>query len=323
MKHKIGLFKNFLLLAVILISVLNSRTVFAQTNTQGLIISPFLLERQMEKGQTTDEIIDITNTSNRALPVDISVNDFFPQGLNGEPVFKNAGEGDSRFSLSSWITIKSNPKPLLNPGERTSINFSITPPLNAEDGGHYGAILFTFQNSRPEGSAVAVAQKLGAIILVKLGKAVESGEVASFKTTKSFYEYPPVDFLTIFHNTGNVHLKPRGGIVITNWFGRKADTISVNPNANNVLPQSSRQFISQWKTGFAFGHYTAEAQLVYDQTGTVVTAKTSFWVIPWKITLSVALGLFLLLFLLVWGIRLYNRWLINKVYRSSPAKKKK
>lgn len=298
-----------------------SAPVRAQTDTgQGLTISPFLLEREMQKGDTTNEIIDITNTSSRVLPVDVTVNDFYPTGDNGEPVFVDAGKGDPHYSLSSWITINSNPKPVLQPGEKTSISFSITPPADAEDGGHYGALLFTFQGGVAEGSAVAVTQKLGAIILVKLGKAVSSGEISYLKTSKSFYEYAPVTFLTKFNNTGNVHVAPRGGITITNWFGRRVATVLVNENANNVLPASARVFQSVWNTSFAFGHYTAQAQLIYDDTGSIVTYTTSFWIIPWKATLLVALILFILVMLIIWAVRGYNRRLIRRVYMAQKKR---
>jgi len=295
--------------------------ILAQTgSSQGLTISPFLLERDMQKGDTFNEIIDITNTSSRTLPVDVTVNDFYPQGDQGEPVFVEAGQGDPHYSLSSWLKIISNPQPILQPGQQTSINFSITPPANAENGGHYGALLFTFQGGPAEGSAVSVTQKLGAIILVKLGQGTTAGDINLFKTAKSFYEYPPVTFLTRFNNTGNVHVKPRGGIVITNWFGKKVATVLVNENANNVLPASQRQFTSVWNSTFAFGHYTAEAQLVYDTNGTIATAKTSFWVIPWRATLLFAVILFLLVMLLVWAVKAYNRRLIRKVYRAQQKR---
>jgi hypothetical protein len=200
------------------------------TNGQGLTISPFLLERQFEKGQSSDEIIDITNTGDKALPVVITVNDFLPVGDNGQAQFVAPGQGDPHYSLSSWIKITSNPKPVLAPGEKTTLHFVITAPSNAEDGGHYGAILFTFKGGVQEGTGSVVVQKLGAIILAKLGRAVEDGQIVRFSADHSFYNYPPVSFTTTFKNTGNVHVKPRGGISIYNWFGKKISNVLVNEN---------------------------------------------------------------------------------------------
>jgi hypothetical protein len=282
--------------------------------SQGLSITPFLLERQMNKGDTLNEIIDITNTSNVTMPVDVQVSDFYPQGDNGQPVYVDPGLGDPRYSLSKWITIISNPKPVLAPGQETSINFNITPPADADDGGHYGALLFSSEQQSPNGTGSAVIQKVAAIILVQLGKASPAGSISEFQTEHGFYEYPPVTFVTRFDNTGNVHVAPRGGISIYNMFGKKVGIALVNENANNVLPSSERVFDSDWNTRYAFGRYTALVQLVYDQSGTVVSATTSFWIIPWRTTLVFGLILFILILIVVYGIKSYNRWLIKKIY---------
>jgi hypothetical protein len=316
------------LLLLFLLSLAFGAVSFARAQAvpnQGLTISPFLLERKMEKGDSSDEIIDITNTSSRPLPVLVTINDFLPVGEDGQQAFLDPGQGDPHYSLSSWIHITSNPKPILGPNEKTSIHFTITAPQNADDGGHYGAILFTFQPGQVEGTAVAVEQKLGAIILVKLGKAVENGQITQFGAEHSFYNYPPVTFVTRFKNLGNVHVKPRGGITITNMFGSKVATVVMNENANNVLANSERQFKSTWNDSFGFGHYTASLKLVYGDSGQVETVSTGFWVIPWKLTLAVALGLFILILIFLSSLRRYNRWILNQAYclNKPPTRRRK
>jgi hypothetical protein len=315
--------KKILISSFVLALSLSASSASAQTTaSQGLTISPFLLERQMDKGQTLNEIIDAVNTTNRTLPVDISVMDFIPVGDNGQQQYLDPGQGDPHFSLSSWISIKNNPKQVLKPNERTEVNFSITAPQNADNGSHWGAVMFSFQGPAVSGSAVQVTQKIGAIVLIKLGKAQEDGRITNFQTDKNFYEYSPVRFLTSFNNTGNVHVKPRGAITITNSFGKKVGSVLVNENANNVLPQSSRTFESMWKDKFAFGKYTADVQLVFGDSGTVVSAETNFWVIPWKLTIGLGLLLFIVLIILIQGLKIYNRWLINKAYGARSRYKK-
>jgi hypothetical protein len=293
----------------------------ALTQQQGLTISPFLLERQMQKGGSSDEIIDIANTSDRTLPVVISVNDFIPVGEDGQQQFVSPGQGDPRYSLSSWINFTSDPKPLLVPGEKTSIHFTIRPPADAEDGGHYGAILFTFQSSPQAGTGSVIVQKLGAIILVKLGKALENGQISKFGPDHSFYQYPPVTFTTRFKNTGNVHVAPRGSIAIYNMFGREIATTLVNENANNVLANTERQFISTWNSNFAFGLYHAKLKLIYGDSGSVDAAEATFWVLPWKTALLFGLLLFIFILIFTHLVRRYNRWLLNKAYGNQNKKR--
>jgi hypothetical protein len=300
---------------------------FAQTDasrpSQGLSISPFILERQMDKGQTLKESIEVTNTTDRTLPIDISLNDFAAQGDNGQQTFIEPGEGDQTYSLSKWITVSNNPKFVLKAGEKTQIDFSITAPQTAENGGHYGAVVFSFSGAPVEGSAVQVSQKIAAIILVKLGKSKEEGVISNFAAAHPLYEKGPIVFHTRFHNTGNVHVKPRGAITISNMFGKKVGTALVNQNGNNVIPNSERLFESTWQDKFAFGRYTASVELVYGDSGQVINAQTSFWVIPWKLVGGIAIGLFVIIYLLTFGIRKYNQWFMKKVLNQDATKKPK
>lgn len=289
---------------------------------QGLSVSPFILERQMERGQTLKDTIEVTNTTDRALPVDISIKDFTAGGDNGQQIFYEPGEGDQTYALSKWLKVQNNPKLSLKPHEKTQIDFTITAPADAEDGGHYGSIQFAFTAPKVEGSAVEVSQKIAAIILVKLGKTNEEGNINSFRPAHSVYESAPVTLRTRFHNTGNVHVKPRGSITIKNMFGKKVGTTLVNPNGSNVLPNSERLFESSWTDKFAFGRYTASVELVYGDSGQVVRAETSFWVIPYKLVGLIALGLFLVIFALTYGIRRYNRWFMAKLLEQNKPTRK-
>jgi hypothetical protein len=298
----------------------------ASTNNrpeQGLSISPFILERQMDKGQTLNETIEVTNTTNRTLPIDISVNDFTASGEDGQQTFLEPGEGDQTYALSKWITISNSPKLVLKPQEKTEVQFTITAPQNAEDGGHYGAVVFSFAGAPVDGSAVQVAQKLASIILVKSGKSKEDGLISEFKTKHILSQSSPIAFETKFKNTGNVHVKPRGAITIYNMFGKKVGTALVNPNANNVLPNSDRIFESNWQDKFAFGRYTASVELVYGDSGAVVKSQTSFWVIPFKLVGGLALILLVIIVVLTFGMRRYNRWFMAKLQAQTPTKRSK
>ena len=323
MKNNVS--KSFLFLAITFFLATPAMSLAQIPNlgtSQGLTISPFLLERQLEKGQTLEDSIDVSNTTNNTLPIDIIVKDFLPTGDNGQEIFLDAGQGDPTYSLASWVTIKNSPKLVLGPHEHTNVDFSITPPMNAEDGGHYGAILFSFKGATVNGSAVQVTQQLGAVLLAKLGKVTEDGTIAQFSPNHSFYEYPPVDFITRFKNTGNVHVQPRGGISVYNMFGKQIANVQVNPNAFNTLPNSERNYPAQWKDTFGFGRYTAVERLTYGDSGVMVNASTSFWVIPWRLIIGVGILLFILLVILRTLLRRYNASVIRKAYEMQQKKKK-
>ncbi len=287
---------------------------FAQESGQirGLTITPFLIELQLEKGQTVSKEIELINTNPFPIVVNPEIKDFLPEGENGQQTFFEPGKGDPTFSLSSWIKLENPAQINLKPKDSIKFKFDITPPQTAENGGHYGAILFSFQGVGIEGSSVAVTQKIGTIVLVKLGKAIEDGNIVNFSTEKGMYEYPPITFTTKFKNTGNVHVKPRGSVTIYNSFGKKVGLTKVNENGNNVLPNSERVFKSEWEDTYAFGRYTADEKLTFGDGGQLVTSQTSFWVIPWRMALGLIIGLFILGIILVAGTRRYNKWIIQQ-----------
>lgn len=97
--------------------------------------------------------------------------------------------------------------------------------------------------------------------------------------------------------------------------------LRINENANNVLPNSQRNFKSTWEEKFGFGRYTAVAEVTFGDNGALVTAQTTFWVIPWKTTLGVILVLFIGILLLVLITKRYNRWVIRQAQMMSTSAK--
>ena len=156
-------------------------------------------------------------------------------------------------------------------------------------------------------------------------------ELVSFTTSSWWYEYLPTEFEVKFKNTGKVHLVPFGNILI-----QQADmdlgTLKFNEAGGNTLPGVTRTYTSSWSDGFIvrepvkkgsefvtdkdgnktyhtvirwdsltkmrIGKYTARAIVVFHngRNDVPLEALVSFWVIPWKIILIIALVLALLLF---------------------------
>lgn len=152
-----------------------------------------------------------------------------------------------------------------------------------------------------------------------------------------------------FENTGTVHIKPAGRIEIKNLFGKKISEILVNiavqPDGkeepvSNVLPQSIRKFENSWtkreveempkgffeklkyeKDNFAIGRYKADLCLEYGLSKKTAQGSLSFWVFPWRLLSVIGTGIVILLFFVIFSIRKYNRWIINKASQKIGIKK--
>ena len=156
-------------------------------------------------------------------------------------------------------------------------------------------------------------------------------ELVSFTTSSWWYEYLPAEFEVKFKNTGKVHLVPFGDIVVQQG-DVDLGSVKFNESGGNTLPGVTRTYKSSWNDGFIIrepmkkngefvmdkngkktyhtvikwdsltkmriGKYTAKAIVVFNngRNDVPLEALVSFWVIPWKIILVIALILALLIF---------------------------
>ncbi len=295
------------------------------SSASALTISPPLMEFDARPGDVLVDVVKLYNETDEALNLTASVQNFKALGETGTPEFLPVEEGNG---LASWIKLDETTVTLA-PGERKSILFTINVPGDAEPGGHFAGILWSTAGAAPEGeTAVGLVAKTGTLILVRVsGQVEEMGRVVEFGTDKASYSYLPANFVVRFENTGNVHLKPTGEITVKNMWGTKVASLPVNEDLANVLPDSIRKFEATWqktempvgasewqkeRENFAWGKYTATLLLNYGIGGQTVTATTSFWVFPWRVTLFYLVLIVIVVLLLVQGVKKYNKWLLKK-----------
>lgn len=315
-------FWRIIIITVITVGILPVALVFAQSNNQpqelevqGIRITPFIFEQAVQKGESFSGDITLTNTTAVPVALSVAIRDFIPAGKHGEVRFLPANqETDSHFSLSNWVDVIKQPDYLLEPGQSTKTTFRLNVPTDADDGTHYGGILFSF-NEGEASNGTTVIQSIGAIVIAKIGYANGSGSIETFATQKKLYTDSNIPFLTVFNNTGNVHFSPKGKIEIKNLFGHTVGLAYVNENAQVSLPNTIRQFESTYKGKFMLGQYTAKLTLVFGNPKLEAQEVIKFWVLPWKPLLQFGLlGVFVVA-LLIFGIIRYNKWVIKHAQR--------
>lgn len=282
-------------------------------NIKGLEVSPFLIELDVAKGGSVDSEINLTNRSSTELSITISPKDFLP-GIEGQPQFiPDPDINDTTFSLSSWVNLKSSAQIKIAPNETVVVKFSVNPPINAEQGTHYGAMLFSYSGTGTEGNSTEVQQSVGTILLVYYGQGRENAEVKLKSEKNIYWSNTKVDFKNIFSNTGNVHVKPKGEVYVKNIFGQVVGTTFVNRDGANVLPKTDRTFSSTWiPTNFSYGRYTAEVKLTYGRSRLEAKSKIVIWILPKYFVLATALGIIFILWVLLHGRHIHKRRVIRK-----------
>jgi len=322
-----------ILYALLFISLLTflSTTSFAQEGTQssvettGIQVSAPTYTFEINPGSVGQEIIKVKNVGNKRQTFYPEVLDFRPNGETGAAEFINTKEAETyTYSLSSWISLSKKPI-VLDPDKSTALNFNITVPASAEPGGRYAGILFGTQPPDPGAGQVAISNKVGSLVLVRIaGDAKEVATLKEFASDKTNYDKGPVNFVVRVENSGNVHVVPKGTIEIKNLFGSKQSVLNVNENNGNVLPESIRRFdkengLSWAPKGFTFGRYAATVTLTYGDPTKTLTGSVSFWIIPW-VQIAIALVILVVLALLIFfGVKRYNRYIVSKALKNKSA----
>jgi len=316
-------FSNFKLINIFFIILTLFISFVPAANAMGIKISPLKIEEIVQPGETMPQVVKVTNSSDVSKILYPYFRDFVAEGELGSPKLINIGSSEG---MGEWIKL-SNTGVQFGPNEEKSIQFNIEVPKNASPGGHYGAILFGNKpddiklNSEDKGAAMATAQQVACLILLQVaGDIRDDGRIREFKTDKSLYGSPyKINFLTRVENLGNVHIKPRGNIKITNMFGQEVANIAFNDPGANTLPKSIRRYENNWSDNKGFGRFKASLGVTYgtsaDKGGNGMQsmfAEQTFWIVPWRTIIPVFLGLVFLISLIILWLRFYKSKAVKK-----------
>ncbi|MBI4600175.1 DUF916 domain-containing protein [Candidatus Uhrbacteria bacterium] len=281
---------------------------FAMDAVLAFTVDPSLISTVLNPGEAKN--LKVTLSNNSETPLAIQPKIYSATAGNNEtgfPTYVPAQEGDT---LANWITfINTETRVMLNANESKDVAFTISAPADAAPGGHYAAIGWgVITDPTADAGATVSGEIMTNVALDVPGVVFEKGAIASFSTkdNRTTYDRLPIDFSVRVSNEGNRHFKPTGTIIIKDMLGRTAASLPVNEaivGGGNVLPNSTREFKTVWKEGFALGTYTATANLVLGSAGTA-SASYSFWVLPtallviWGLIALVIIA-FIVLFVLI------------------------
>src|SRR5271157_5153613 len=133
-------------IALLILTVLAPSSSYAQSETPQLIVSPNIENIKLNPGQKSILNISLRTTSNTTVSLDVNSNNFSPakDGSDIPNYFPSKTGEDSSYYPSAWF---SYPKEVLVPANKSVIvPIRVNVPENAEPGGHYGGITFTYSS---------------------------------------------------------------------------------------------------------------------------------------------------------------------------------
>lgn len=301
-------------------------------NGQALEIAPPVLNLTADPGQTIKAQLSLRDISNNKLIVSNQIDDFVANGEDGTPKLLIDSTETSPYSLKAWIS------PLtqltLSPKQVKQIPITIKVPADAAPGGYYGVIRFSGKAPELTDTGVSLSASLGALVMLRVNGAVtEKMSLVEFGTsqygkTGSLFEFTPITFYERIKNEGNIHEQPTGQITITDMFGKVVAGVNINMPPKNVLPNSTRKFeqpLDKTSLGnrILFGKYTADIKIKYGSSSDTLTKTITFWIIPYRIIAVIIVVLIGAITLLVFMIKQYNQFIINKAQGIKKVKKPK
>ncbi|MFA6525102.1 MAG: hypothetical protein WCT33_02390 [Patescibacteria group bacterium] len=335
--------KKFATSALVAIFTFFGGFFIASTANALTLIAP-TFEQNVDPGVASKTEIKLYNETQDTLSLYPEVVSFTANGETGQPTF----DFDAPLEgVATWFDLPEGPI-MLQGGERKIVPITITPPIDAEPGGHYATVFFgTSAPNLEDPGSLALATKLGSLFLLRVfGDVTEAGNIAEFGLdgNKTTLNRLPATVFTRFQNSGNIHLRPEGTITIKNLLGAETAKLDFNAKKGATLPDSIRKYDTIWEKGqvkqasgnfwnkfwtefaneknnFALGRYKASIALT---AGNLVqdNAEVTFWVWPWRILLISLLVLILIILLLVIFIKRYNKWIVAKAKTTAEPEKK-
>ncbi len=302
-----------------------------------LTLIPPRLELDGDPGTTVNSEFKVVNESAETQTYYTQVENFESKDESGNPQFVQTREG-----LAVWTNVE--PSVTVAPGERKTVPFTIRIPRNAEPGGYFASIFVRTTPPSAGGGEVSIGARLGTLVLLRVNGEIQEGvDILEFTSDnqKRFFTSLPVEFYYRFQNTGADRVKPTGDVVIKNIFQLTAKVLSANRTEGSVLPRSIRRFEMAWIHGgggqedpvaqvgipvsggffeqakyqwsnFALGMYTANLDIAFGEHGNTASSTFSFFIVPWQL-LTIAVGLLLIILIVLrFIIRRYNRYIIGK-----------
>jgi hypothetical protein len=320
-----------LVISSVLLIALTAITSFAPLGSaainnggNGMKVSPVRTDLTLKPGASKDVTVYVQNITGADATLSVIVNDFVAKDETGAPSLLLNGEANPRHGLKKYM---SAPKTVNIPkGKQEGVRVTISIPKDAAGGGYYGAVRFAPAGSDDEGKNVSLSGSVGSLILVNVpGDIKEDVQIASFDARRNdsasviFTSNKNLQGVVRVRNSGNVQEQPFGRIVL-----KKGDKVLGSYEINNtdprgnVLPDSIRKFSVDLKNVGSFGKYTLQGNFGYGSSGQLLSASTSFYIVPVWMIIIVLLLLALVLFLIFGlpkAVRRYNQNILRRAGR--------
>jgi hypothetical protein len=303
-----------------------STQVLSQSGQQtgsGLSISPTRTELRIEPGSSDVVKINLRNVTNGDITAKAFINDFESDNETGEPRIVIDESRESATSIRSFLKDVNDIE--LKEGENKSFDIPVEIPADAAPGAYYGIIRYAAipVGSAPSPGQVSLTASVSTIVLIEvpgdIRQQIQVREVLAYRKgiAGTFFTSKPEEAGVRVLNQGNGFVKPFGTVTVSNPLGKQVHQYEINDSdpRSNVLPNSGRVFRNELKGVSTPGRYVITANVSFGNGGEVLTARKSFWYLPWWFVLLI------LVFVILVGVGVF--WLQKRISNRRFKKSRK
>ncbi|MFT7506896.1 MAG: hypothetical protein ACI92I_000032 [Acidimicrobiales bacterium] len=247
------------------------------------LVTPLVLNFNLEKRDIITEYITLTNTSERMVRVYASVNNVAMEGGVVES-FEQKVVADKGTTATTWIEI-SRQRMELKPGEVREVPFTIRMNPLTEPGDYNVFIGFAEGSNRPN-AASKVAQGLapGTIVHISVDQTQDQFlRLEKFDVDRFVTATDGETMLFTLTNPGGVDIIPSGEVIFYNNKGVEVDSLPVNVQQSKVPADGEASFSMDVPDALTLGKYKAFLSVEYGEHLTASVHDTAFfYIMPLK-----------------------------------------
>lgn len=281
----------------------------------GYRIFPVRSDITVSPGGSQIVTIYVQNISTANEDIQVVLNDFQARAdESGAPALLLNGQSASQHGLKQYMS--ASPATFsLAPGQQQTIAVHVTIPAKAAGGGYFGALRVA-PASLSGDKSVNLAASVASLILAKVpGYITERLSIAGLDVTSNgsphiyFTNDKGLEGAVRFQNSGNIQEEPFGKLQLKKG-SKVLHTYEVNNTdpAGNVLPDSIRKFTVALGSVGSFGKYQLVGNFGYGSTGQLLSASTTFYIVPLAVFVLVVVIILFILFLIFGLPRLVRRY---------------
>lgn len=230
---------------------------------ESITLSPVAKRYELQAGETRTDTLTVVNDGKEAYDFTAYAKPYSVSSENYSPDFVTEASNSDAYR---WVKFEKS-KYHLEAGASMTVSYTISVPVNAGPGGHYGVLFVETQPKGPVGgNAVVRKKRVGAILYTTVKGTYEIGGEQTASDIPFLQLTSPLTARLTTTNTGNTDFIDTVVFRVSDLFGGlKYEETKEYP----ILPQTARKMTLEWKTAPDFGVYKVEVISKFlDQTHT-------------------------------------------------------